>query len=267
MIPAFIRVVPAEVKRYGANAAIVLAHIRYRCQSDGPGRIEVDGAHWWRVSRSQIGDEVGLSLSAVRHALRTLRGVIAAKHFRPLDDQSRAYRVITEETGFNSSELPEVVRDTWAELPEVVRDAVKCPTEQGTASDTTSALFIENLEKGGEARAQAGKRTAQPDSTPAKATPPSQKHSEEQKPAPDGASPEDNKPKHRPELSSAIHTFAKTHDIEQAGDPPAHRDDSRREERDRHRERLEGIKDCHRCDDDGYLDDDTQCWHRKDKLE
>ena len=51
MRPPFIRVIPAEAERYGAAAAIVLAHIRYRGKSDGPGRVcDEDGTRWWRVS-------------------------------------------------------------------------------------------------------------------------------------------------------------------------------------------------------------------------
>jgi hypothetical protein len=92
--PQHVKVVPAEVERYGGNAAIVLAHIRYRCESDGPGRIEADDdRRWWRVSLADLAHELGMSQKAIRTALRRLSNVVVANHFPPLEDQTLAYRV------------------------------------------------------------------------------------------------------------------------------------------------------------------------------
>ncbi|BBZ22904.1 hypothetical protein MHIB_13220 [Mycolicibacter hiberniae] len=91
--PTFIAVVPAEVDRYGAAAAILLAHIRYRTVSDGPGRIERGGCRWWRVPLRALAAETGLSVKAVRTGLKALDGVVLAKQFPPLSDQSLAYRM------------------------------------------------------------------------------------------------------------------------------------------------------------------------------
>jgi hypothetical protein len=101
MRPPFIRTLPDEVERYGAPAALVLAHIRYRCDSDGPDRFEVDGVRWWRVSHVDLGSEVGLSRQTVRTALRALNQVVSANTFPRWNaeartiDQTRAYRVVT----------------------------------------------------------------------------------------------------------------------------------------------------------------------------
>ena len=91
--PEFVMVRPVEVVAYGAVAAIVLAHIRWRCEEPGVGRIEADGHRWWRVAREVLGAELGLSVKAVRGALEVLGGVVVAKRLPPLNDKSLAYRV------------------------------------------------------------------------------------------------------------------------------------------------------------------------------
>ena len=99
--PPFVRVVPDEVERFGAPAAIVLAHVRYRCESDGPDRFEVDGRALVAGVHRGPGVEGGLSRQTVRTALRTLNRVVAANAFTRWDadartiDQTRAYRVLT----------------------------------------------------------------------------------------------------------------------------------------------------------------------------
>jgi hypothetical protein len=81
MRPPFIRVLPAEVEEHGARGAILLAHIRYRCLSDGSGRVEHDGVYWWRISQAELGREIGLSVQNVKTALKTLRDAVVAMHF------------------------------------------------------------------------------------------------------------------------------------------------------------------------------------------
>ncbi|OBA81241.1 hypothetical protein A9W99_14490 [Mycobacterium sp. 1164966.3] len=59
-----------------------------------------------------------------------------------------------------------------------------------------------------------------------------------------------------------VHRVLKSTNIDRAGHPPSRQlDDSVREERNRFLDRLAGVPDCDECDDDGYLPDDTQCWH------
>jgi hypothetical protein len=106
--PQFIRVLPDEVALHGPHAAIVLAHIRFRCQADGPGRVQADGVWWWRVSLVDMAEETGLSVRGVRTALKTLGDAVAAKHFKPLSNQSRAYRVTAHQNG---ADLPVVEID------------------------------------------------------------------------------------------------------------------------------------------------------------
>lgn len=92
--PEFIRTIPEEVEQYGPAAALVLAHIRFRCASDGPGRVVRDGHRWWHISHQDLGQEVGMSAKAVRGALKALRATISATHYPPLSNQSRHYRVV-----------------------------------------------------------------------------------------------------------------------------------------------------------------------------
>lgn len=91
---AFVDVATCEVKRYGVPAAIVLAHIRFRCESDGPGRVVHDGARWWQAAHRDIGREVGLSAKAVRTALNALGGAVAVRHLpgEPNWYRAEAYR-------------------------------------------------------------------------------------------------------------------------------------------------------------------------------
>jgi len=145
--PPFIRVVPSEVDQFGPAAAIVLAHIRYRCEADGPMRIQRDGHMWWRVSRSVIGREVGLSLKVVRKALQDLGGAVAAKHFPPQEDRSLAYRVILESDAL-TSQKPHRAN---ADQPEAPRGQPIGPTGPTPEPRRASALSIETLETGREA--------------------------------------------------------------------------------------------------------------------
>lgn len=94
MRPEFTRVLPDETERYGPAAAIVLAHIRFRCESDGPGRYERAGFRWWRTSHTSLGEEVGLSRKQVLAAVEklALANSLVVEHHPPLEDQSRSYR-------------------------------------------------------------------------------------------------------------------------------------------------------------------------------
>jgi hypothetical protein len=145
--PPFIRVVPDEIERFGPAAAIVLAHIRYRCESDGPMRIQREGRMWWRVSRAGLGREVGMSLKVVRKALNDLGDAVSAKHFPPLEDQSLAYRAALKSEPL-TSQKPCGAR---SDQPEAPQGQVPSPTGPGTEPHGASALPIETLENWGEA--------------------------------------------------------------------------------------------------------------------
>lgn len=168
----FIKVVPAEVAQHGPAGAIVLAHIRYRCESDGPGRVHRDGHRWWRVSLTHLAAELGLSRDAVYRALKRLGGVVVAKHLEASDDRTMAYRVaaacdattsqIAESRNGSTSDIAETqrsdrpYRDSAMGLSQVRDDHVANPRH---------ALPIETLEKGGEAPGQPG-APAQPSPSP-----------------------------------------------------------------------------------------------------
>jgi hypothetical protein len=160
VVPAFIRVIPAEVARYGPAAAIVLAHIRYRCVSSGPGRIKRGDVYWWRVSHSDMAREVGMSVDKIKRALRRLREAVSANHFPPLDDQTRAYRVTVNS---NASDLPvgesahpsDVRVGDPAHRPYANTPTPLCESAQDPHADPPSVLPIETLEKRREADAGA----------------------------------------------------------------------------------------------------------------
>lgn len=98
MRPPFTRVLPDETRRYGPAAAIVLAHIRFRCESDGPGRYRHDGYRWWRISHAELGEEVGLSRKQVLAAVEKLAAAnsLLVEHHPPLEDQSRSYHLASD---------------------------------------------------------------------------------------------------------------------------------------------------------------------------
>ena len=167
---SFIRVVPDEITRYGPAAAVVLAHIRYRCASAGPGRIERDGRLWWRVTYSDLGREVGMSVKVVRRALEVLAGTVAAKHFPPLSDQSRAFSVCSLEEPSDQPEAPQGSCEYLSDRPSASEGissapegSSKSPTGQPPLPHRASALPIENLEEGEEARSPRAHPTPQPD--------------------------------------------------------------------------------------------------------
>lgn len=71
----------------------MLAHIRYRCATDGPGRFAVEGVRWWRVSLTDLAAELNMSRDAVNRTLKRLGDAVAAKQLQPFGDRTRAYHV------------------------------------------------------------------------------------------------------------------------------------------------------------------------------
>lgn len=150
--PKFIKAVPGEIEEHGLAAAVVLAHIRYRCESDSPGHglVEIDGARWWPVSHRTLGGEIGLSADAVRRALQKLGDVVVSANNRDRpEDQTRAYRPADDSDSVSSqnaesprSEQPECDiaedRGDFAEVPRRNRG--------GTAAISPTALPIETTE-------------------------------------------------------------------------------------------------------------------------
>ncbi len=95
---------------------------------------------------------------------------------------------------------------------------------------------------------------------------------EEQLHAPNGASLDEKKP--RPQFAGKFHRVLKSTNISQAGRPASPKQNDNvgdngvvREGRENQlfQVRLAGISECDACDKDGYLPDDTQCWHGKDQ--
>lgn len=152
--PTFIAVVPAEVELYGAAAAIMIALIRYRTGTHGPGRIDRDGYRWWRVTHRDLAAATGLSAKATRTALKALDGVVIAKHFAPLANQSLAYRVAAGDDTL-TSQLPQRAHVDLPVAPAGIPDAHsgedRAPAGTPPRPSGHLHLSLETLEKGGEA--------------------------------------------------------------------------------------------------------------------
>lgn len=147
--PEFIRTIPAEVEQYGPAAAIVLAHIRFRCQSEGPDRIVHEDVLWWQVARRVMGQEVGLTVRAVGIALERLGERVSAKYLAGEGGQPWFYRVNEAETSSNTFSVGGATsRNTYSvggtenvETP--LRKRPHPPTQ------TQSSPIYEELEEGG----------------------------------------------------------------------------------------------------------------------
>lgn len=139
---AFIRVIPDEVLRFGPAAAIVLAHIRFRCESDGPDRVVHEGARWWQVSRRDIGTETGLSSRAIGIALEKLGEHVAAKYLAAEGGRPWAYRVKDDVASRNTFAQGDVTsRNTFTAPP--LRKRHDPPTK------TQSSPISSEVEEGG----------------------------------------------------------------------------------------------------------------------
>lgn len=239
----FIRVMPEEVEQHGPAAAIVLAQIRYRCASDGPGRIQREGHRWWRVSYDELGGEVGLSAKTVRGAVNALRDVVSAKHFPPLSNQSRAFRITKGDDAMTSQKTERADADQPDDRrgrPSASQGISKCPTGQFHLPHGASALPTREVEEGEEA---AGSRLAAP------AAAPSQQSA-------------NGKPIYHPRCRKHIHDAAPPScpgcgDARKAAEEQVVAEQARAD-----RERgaiVRAIDSCPDCDQFGRLDDLTDC--------
>ncbi|MGP4054290.1 hypothetical protein ACTWP6_05615 [Mycobacterium sp. 4D054] len=139
----------------------MLAHIRFRCESEGANRFERDGFRWWRVSRRDLGEEIGASADTVKRALWKLGdAVVSANNLDNPEDQTRAYRpadagdaVSCQKADSPQSDLPE------GEIAEDLGEIATPPgrNRHGTGAKSPSVLLTETLETEdrdeGEARA------------------------------------------------------------------------------------------------------------------
>src|ERR1700758_2480145 len=94
--PDFLKVLPDDVERVGANAATVLALVRYVTALDGEhnGRILIDRKMWWHASHAEIGAAVGMSHDKVRRAVLKLESAEALRsRYVYDDDRTKAYHV------------------------------------------------------------------------------------------------------------------------------------------------------------------------------
>lgn len=128
----FVRVVPEEIGRYGFAGATFIAHIRYRCATDGPGRFVADGVRWWEVSLADLAAELHVSKDVAQRTIKRLGDAVTAKRFGPPRDQTRAYRVSVDGIGLTTQNA-ESHRPDLSE-----RDSAPTPTRNRTDPDAES---------------------------------------------------------------------------------------------------------------------------------
>ena len=135
----FVRVVPAEIERYGFAGATFVAHIRYRCATDGPGRFVADGVRWWRVPLAELAAELHVSKDVAQRTIKRLGNAVTAKHFGDPEDRTRAYHVPPDVTTQNAeSHRPELPERDSAPATQGRRGIAPTPTRNRTDPDAKS---------------------------------------------------------------------------------------------------------------------------------
>lgn len=112
--PDFIMVRAALVRRLGGTSpAFVWSRIHYRCAEAGYNRVEDPTGRWWSATQAVIAEETGMTLDAVRHAIKGLTdgGYIESKRHQQGGnyDRTRSYRVLLSDPSSGTS--PGCTRD------------------------------------------------------------------------------------------------------------------------------------------------------------
>ena len=149
-------------------AAFVLAAVRYATQlPTGTGRLVLeDGRVWWRVSQSDLAISIGVHDPKERYRImRTVNKLMSAGWLLVCwpgasGDRTKAYRLPDENAADQSLCTSE---DAVTSHCATRTDQCALPTDPMCTS-AIPTMSLENWREGGEARARAGKRTAQPDS-------------------------------------------------------------------------------------------------------
>jgi len=144
----FVRVIPEEIGRYGFAGATFVAHIRYRCATDGPGRFMADGVRWWQVSLTQLAAELHVSKDVAQRTMKRLGDAVVAKRFGDPGDQTRAYRLASDDTALTTQNA----ESHRAYHPE--RGIAPTPTRNRTDPDAKSRFLPRSGE--GEERGRTG---------------------------------------------------------------------------------------------------------------
>ena len=108
--PEFLIVVPADVRRVGADAACVLALVRLSTRQPGHERHDIDGELWWRASHSEIGEPLGLNHDKIRKLLLKLErlGAVISRPnpFARPGDRAKLYRPVADQPLRESASPP-----------------------------------------------------------------------------------------------------------------------------------------------------------------
>jgi hypothetical protein len=268
--PDFLMVRTADMERYGRDEAALLAAVRYANRlANGTDRLTIDGVVWWRATYAEIGASLGnASGEAVRRWVQKLETCGELLSLLPgiaTGDRTKAYRTASD------MPLPDLARGMTCHYTDSPGGLAN--SGEGSGENGLSTMSLKNLKEEGEAAVPVDGPTARPDSRePALPTPPKEpSQKQKQKPAPHGASPEENSEppkKPRPQLGGFVHGLIKKTNIDRAGGnpPPPRPANTEQINLDPWVERQRGINACTDCDDNGYLNDGTRCWHGKEPL-
>ena|GEM_PF-3675842 len=105
----FLKVLPVEIGRHGADAACVLALIRYMTALPGErnGRRLIDGHIWWTATYADIGQAIGLDRQKVGRAVRKLeddQALLGSFTDAFKGNQTKAYRLPADQQNSNLNE-------------------------------------------------------------------------------------------------------------------------------------------------------------------
>lgn len=165
----------------GGNQTLVFTRIQWRCETPGAGRVPDETGLWWQATLACLSEETGLSLSAVRTALKNLEsaGAIESKKHHlggNISDQTLSYRPIWEPVqpdgaqinlpdsahsgmpGAADLEMSEVASLSYRDLRNTDEDVPPVVPQSGD-EPTQSALMV--IEGGGEG-ARSGKSRRKP---------------------------------------------------------------------------------------------------------
>lgn len=231
--PTFIRVVPDEIEQHGAAAAILLAHIRFRCQTDGPDRIVREDGRWWQVARRVMGQEVGLTARAVGIALERLGDRVSAKYLAGEGGQPWAYQVTEAESSSNTFSMGGATSSNALLVGGTENVDTPVRKRRHPSTQTQSSLPSRELEE--EGRSAAAPRSPQSASRKATYQPRCARHIHDENPPPCGGCGE---------ARDAANVAAEAADKREA------------KRRDRIRADIDA---CRNCDQYGRTDDLADC--------
>lgn len=152
--PDFLKVLPADIGRFGALGAAILALVRYVTGLPGEtnSRKTVDGEMWWRASHDDIGQSLGgVHRDSIRRALVKLQSAGELLARTPVDtfygDRAQAYRVpdLPLRGMQQGSDLP--LRENAESITRNATSSCGETQQAGAAKSPNLPILLENSEE------------------------------------------------------------------------------------------------------------------------